>query len=103
MAIRIGTLAGMALVVLSSASLALAQNSPQAKPTPKRAPAPSATAKPQGDQSYLGLDLPDNSAGGKPPNYVYSSQNAGVFRGSMVGGDSTLFGGNWGVANPGLR
>jgi hypothetical protein len=105
MAFRIGALAGMALVFLTSASIALAasQTAPQTKPKPKRAPAPSATSKPQADQSYFDLDTPDNTAGGKPPNYVYSSQNSAVFRGSMVGGDSTLFGGSWGVANPGLR
>ncbi|MFO1146842.1 MAG: hypothetical protein U1E62_00590 [Alsobacter sp.] len=108
MAIRIGALACVALVVLTSASVAFAQTTttrPAAKPKAKAVrtqPAPKPAAKPQDDQSYLGLDLPD-SPGGKPPNYVYQSQNQGVFRGSMVGGDSSMFGGTFGVSNPGLR
>jgi hypothetical protein len=105
MAIRIGALACVALVVLSSASAAFAQTTtrPAAKPKAKPArTAPAQPVKPKDDQSYLGLDLPD-SPGGKPPNYVYQSQTQSVFRGSLVGGDSTLFGGNFGVTNPGLR
>jgi curli biogenesis system outer membrane secretion channel CsgG len=102
MAIRIGALLSVALLALTSvASAQTTTPRPAAKPKAKPVrtqPAP----KPQDDQSYFALDLPD-SPGGKPPNYVYQSQNQSVFRGSMVGGDSTLFGGNFGVTNPGLR
>lgn len=104
MARRIGGAVGLAaLTVIVSASVALAAPQTAQKRKPKRSTVPVENPQPAEDQSYLVLGPPGSSSGGRAPNYVYSSQNQSVFRGTMVGGDSTLFGGNWGLSNPGLR